>query len=89
MPLLDEGTKVWRPVQAHWLIGGTFHILGPMPEGEKWAFEAGENVTVEITPFANGVKRTRGKWTRHQTPPTAAQLEGSRTGDRTILDGQH
>jgi hypothetical protein len=44
MPLLDEGTEVWRPVQAEAQSSNAYLILGPMPEGEAWAFPPGSVV---------------------------------------------
>jgi hypothetical protein len=54
IPLLEEGTTVWRPVSAERLSEGTFCILGPVPEGELWAFEPGENVVVKNYVFPDG-----------------------------------
>ncbi len=44
MPLLNEGTDVWRPVDVKPLGDGTYRILGPMPEGEQWAYPVGSIV---------------------------------------------
>ena len=41
MPIRDEGTDVWRPVQAKRRNDGNYEVLGPMPEGEEWAFVPG------------------------------------------------
>jgi hypothetical protein len=41
MPLLDEGTDVWRPVKAERMSDDTFRVLGPVPETEEWAFPPG------------------------------------------------
>ena len=54
IPLLEEGTNVWRPVSAERLSGDTFRILGPIPEGELWAFGPGEEVVVEDQVFSDG-----------------------------------
>jgi hypothetical protein len=54
VPLLDEGTKVWRPVFAERLSESTFRILGPMPEDELWAFEPGVQVVVKNHIFSDG-----------------------------------
>jgi hypothetical protein len=35
MPLLDEGTEVWRPVKAIRKSDG-YLVLGPMPSDEVW-----------------------------------------------------
>jgi len=47
MPLLDEGTEVWRPVEAFRLAEGVYIILGAMPDDETWAFPPGSQVRCE------------------------------------------
>jgi hypothetical protein len=42
--LLEEGTKVWRPVQAEHLGNDLFRVLGIVPSGEAWQFQPGEVV---------------------------------------------
>jgi hypothetical protein len=54
MPLLDEGTDVWRPVIAESLGGQLFRICGPMPEDELWKFRPGEVVQGENRTFYGG-----------------------------------
>ena len=49
MQLLDEGTDVWRPVQAETLAGGLFRVLGPVPQDEKWAFSPGAIVLCKLS----------------------------------------
>jgi hypothetical protein len=44
MPLLDEGTDVWRPVEATRLTDDTYRIEGVMDENEEWAFAPGSVV---------------------------------------------
>jgi hypothetical protein len=56
IPLLGEGTPVWRPVAAERLLDGTFRILGEMPDDEEWAFSPGEVVVVRHHVFSGGVK---------------------------------
>ncbi len=58
MPLLDEGTNVWRPVTAECLGQGTYRIIGPQPHDEKWAFAPGTVVAGKPRRFANGVQGT-------------------------------
>ena len=53
MPLLDEGTEVWRPVRAS-RDGDVFTVLGPMPEGETWQFPPGSRVLCARKDFAEG-----------------------------------
>jgi hypothetical protein len=54
MPLLNEGTTVWKPVAAERLSKDTFRVTGPMPDDEKWAFAPGSVVTVAPRRFADG-----------------------------------
>ena len=46
--ILDEGTDVWRPVQAK-LIRGRMYVLSTdlCPEGERWEFAPGSQVRVK------------------------------------------
>ncbi len=54
IPLIEEGTQVWRPVSAERLSEGIFRILGPTPEDELWAFGPGERVVVKNHVFSDG-----------------------------------
>jgi hypothetical protein len=50
MPMLDEGTVVYRPVSAETSAGLIYRILPPengMPEGENWRFAPGTFVKCE------------------------------------------
>jgi hypothetical protein len=51
MPLLDEGTDVWRPVRAS-RDGDVFTVLGPMPEEETWQFPPDSRVLCARKDFA-------------------------------------
>ncbi len=44
--LKNEGTEVWRPVEAIDLGDGTFRVDGSVPEDETWKFQPGETVRV-------------------------------------------
>jgi hypothetical protein len=55
IPLLNEGTRVWRPVMAERSLDGTFRILGEMPDDEEWAFKPGDNVVVKQHAFPDGL----------------------------------
>jgi hypothetical protein len=44
MPLLNEGTEVWRPVAAIPLGDGRYRVAGEMPEDEEWEFLPGDAV---------------------------------------------
>ena len=47
MPLLNEGTSVWRPVSALLLGEGRFRVTGAPPDDEEWAFSPGVTVLVD------------------------------------------
>ncbi len=49
MPLLDEGTDVWQPVDATYLSDDIYRVDETMPDGEKWAFPQGSLVRCERT----------------------------------------
>ena len=51
--LLDEGTDVWRPVEAE-PEGPFYRIVGSVPEAETWAFDPGSLVRCEPREFADG-----------------------------------
>jgi len=57
IPLLGEGTAVWRPVAAERLPDGIFRILGEMPDDEEWTFKPGEMVVVRQHIFSDGMER--------------------------------
>jgi hypothetical protein len=54
MPLEDEGTNVWRPVQAQLLSEDRFEIIGPMPDDEAWRYPPGSIVRCEAQQRENG-----------------------------------
>ena len=53
--LLDEGTHVWRPVQAEKLSDSLFRIISinPDPKDEKWQFSTGDIVKCEERILSN------------------------------------
>ena len=54
--LLDEGTKVWRPVEAL-QVGPTQYRIESMnrdPEDERWRFQQGDVVRCESFTFSEG-----------------------------------
>jgi hypothetical protein len=55
MPLLDEGTDVWRPVEAV-REGDGYLVLGPMPSEETWKFAPGTVVRCEFRVFSDGTR---------------------------------
>lgn len=54
MPLLNEGTSVWRPVEATQLSADTYLVEGEMPENEEWAFAPGTIVRGSHKTFSGG-----------------------------------
>jgi hypothetical protein len=54
IPLVGEGTSVWRPAAAERLLDGTFRVLGKIPDDEEWAFKPGELVVVRQHVFSGG-----------------------------------
>ena len=54
MPLLNEGTDVWRPVEASHLSGDIYRVDGKMPADEEWAFPRGAVVRCERTSVKEG-----------------------------------
>ena len=54
MPLLNEGTDVWRPVDAERLGPDTFRVIGPEPNHEEWMFTPGAIVRAITKRFADG-----------------------------------
>lgn len=47
MPLLNEGTAVWRPIVATELGDGRYRITGEPSDDEVWAYATGAVVTVD------------------------------------------
>ena len=54
MPLLNEGTEVWAPVQAERIGSGGFRVLGPMPDDQEWTFPPDAVVEVQPRTFGDG-----------------------------------
>jgi hypothetical protein len=54
VPLVGEGTAVWRPVTAVRERPSLFRLGGPVPEGESWAFAPGEVVRCAVRVFSGG-----------------------------------
>jgi hypothetical protein len=56
IPLLDEGTEVWRPVNARDLGGGVYEISSDAApeEHEQWAFAPGERVRTALRALSGG-----------------------------------
>jgi hypothetical protein len=58
MYLLDEGTDVWRPVQAEHLADNCYRILSVnnSPEDEQWQFQTGDIVRCELKQLDGGAR---------------------------------
>jgi hypothetical protein len=56
VPLLGEGTDVWRPVVAEPVGPMQFRLTGPVPDGEAWAFGPGTVVRCSERTFADGTR---------------------------------
>ena len=53
MPLLNESTDVWRPVEVTPVYGGVYRVEGPRPAGEEWKFAPGTVVNCKWKLFEN------------------------------------
>jgi len=55
--LLDEGTDVWRPVDAIQVGDATYEIVGRNgdPEDEHWEFDTGDLVRCEQRALSGGM----------------------------------
>ena len=56
MPLLDEGTPVWRPVEARKVGKDSYQIANSVqvPDDEKWLYQPGSTVRCELKTFRDG-----------------------------------
>jgi hypothetical protein len=54
MYLLDEGIRVWRPVQAETLGDNLYRVVGPVPDDEVWEFPPGATVRGQMKTFSEG-----------------------------------
>jgi hypothetical protein len=54
VPLLNEGTDVWRPVKATLISPNTYRIDGEIPDDEDWAFLPGAVVRCIEKTFTGG-----------------------------------
>ena len=53
--LLDEGTDVWRPVEAQRVTSATFRLAEtPVPKDEAWSYAPGEIVVAEARDHGGG-----------------------------------
>jgi len=58
--LLDEGTEVWRPVEAVHVRDDIYRIIGLNlnPEDERWQFSSGDVVRCRSHTFGDGSEGT-------------------------------
>jgi hypothetical protein len=71
VPLVGEGTAVWRPAAAVRAGPGVFRLGGPIPEGEVWAFAPGELVRCAVRVFSGG-EQSLAAFERAEAEPFAA-----------------
>lgn len=55
MQLLNEGTDVWRPVEATHLSGDLYRVDESIPANEEWVFPQGAIVRCERTSVKEGL----------------------------------
>jgi hypothetical protein len=53
--LLEEGTDVWRPVEAQHLHDHCFLLLGKPEDDEMWEFSSGSTVICEHRELSGGI----------------------------------
>ena len=54
LPLLNEGTDVWCPVEAEQLGDNQYRIVQEQPEDEDWPVASGQIVQCTPHRFADG-----------------------------------
>lgn len=54
MPLVNEGTDVFRPVDATYIRVSVYRIEGEMPPGEEWIYLPGTAVQCERKELSTG-----------------------------------
>ena len=54
VPLLDEGTDVWRPASAEHIREDLYRIVGEAPEDEQWKFSPGQLVRCRQQKLSGG-----------------------------------
>ena len=55
MPLLNEGTEVWRPVEAMKITDLGYMVTEPAPPEEDWAFQPGHILRCEERTLRDGI----------------------------------
>jgi hypothetical protein len=54
MPLLNEGTDIWRPVEAAPVGPDNYMVEGDMPDDEEWMFAPGSLVRCQLRTLSLG-----------------------------------
>jgi hypothetical protein len=54
MPLVNEGTDVWRPVEAAHVGPDSYLVEGDVPDDEEWMFAPGSIVRCELRTLSLG-----------------------------------
>jgi hypothetical protein len=54
IPLLNEGTDVWRPTSAERIKEDIYRITGEAAEGEQWKFSRGQLVRCRHQKLSGG-----------------------------------
>jgi hypothetical protein len=54
VPLLEEGTDVWRPTSAEHITEDVYRITGEAPEDERWKFSCGQLVRCRQQKLSGG-----------------------------------
>jgi hypothetical protein len=54
IPLLNEGTDCWRPIEAEQIGIDTYRIVAFKPEDEEWPFASGHVVRCKSHRFLDG-----------------------------------
>jgi hypothetical protein len=62
VPLVNEGTDVWRLVSAERRGAGTFRVRGPIPGEEQRMYPPGDRVVVETFLHFSSRVQLRPDW---------------------------
>lgn len=54
VPLINEGTEVWRPVEAEPVSDALFRVESKASDDEQWGYASGQIVAVEERMWSNG-----------------------------------
>ena len=54
VPLINEGTEVWRPVEAEPISDALFRVESKAPDDEQWGYASGQIVAVQQRTWSSG-----------------------------------